>query len=113
MNSSQLESMLTSEIALRNWVNQNLPIENSLAAFDLLLIIGLNYYSGSPKQTVKQLFSSLPSYSYIGVRTHYLRFIELGLLELSADAIDKRVKHITPSQKMLDLLLKYLEQKLL
>jgi hypothetical protein len=64
-----------------------------------------------PLQTVKQLFSSLPDYSYIGVRTHYLRFLELNLIELVIDANDKRVKYVKPTQKLLDLLTKYLEKK--
>jgi len=111
MKPSQLQDALNNEIALRNWVSSNLPIENSFAAFDLLLILGLHYYSDRPLQTVKQLFSSLPDYSYIGVRTHYLRFLELNLIELVIDANDKRVKYVKPTQKLLDLLTKYLEKK--
>ena len=111
MTPSQLQDALNSEIALRNWVSRNLPIENSFAAFDLLLILGSQHYSDRPLQTVKQLFGSLPGYSYIGIRTHYLRFLELNLIELTVEANDKRVKYVKPTQKLLDLLTKYLAQK--
>jgi hypothetical protein len=110
---SQLQDALNNEITLRNWICANLPIASSFVAFDLLLILGLQHHSGQPLQTVKQLFGSLPNYSYIGIRTHYLRFLELNLIELTIEANDKRVKYVKPTQILLDLLTKYLEQKIL
>ncbi|MES2585579.1 MAG: hypothetical protein V4536_01525 [Pseudomonadota bacterium] len=88
---------IESMFALRAWCRDNLPTDNSLIAYDLILLIAI---AGEKKQqlTIKQLFSSLP-HSYTAVRQHYNRFIREGWLAHQSDEKDGRIKYIQPTDK--------------
>lgn len=84
-------------LALRMWCRENLPTEDSLIAYDLMLLIAFNH-SHQNKLSVKQLFNSLP-HSYTAVRQHYNRFVKDGWIKHSNHTTDKRIKYIEPTEK--------------
>ncbi len=87
---------------LRVWCSKHLPIENSLIAYDLLLLLSIHNYSNS-HITVKQLFASLP-YSYTAVRGHYQRYVNDGWIEHYPDIKDKRIKYVRPTEKFVEMI---------
>ena len=101
--------LLTGLNAEREWVQSSLPIENSLIAFDLLLVIANTLFLEERNPTVKEFFASIHQYSYAAIRRHYLRFLDINLIELYGDADDKRIKYVRPTIKFADLLSDYLE----
>jgi hypothetical protein len=103
---------LVRQLELRQWVQDNLPIENSLVGFDLLMEIAKHKILGNPQQTVKQLFGSLPQYSYTAIRSHYLRLLKLKLIILIHDSKDKRVKYVQASESLTNLLNTFLEKSI-
>ena len=92
--------MIEAIFRLRAWCRQHLPIENSLIAYDLLLLLSIHNYSNG-HITVKQLFASLP-YSYTAVRVHYQRYVDDGWIEHYPDHLDKRIKYVRPTQKFIE-----------
>ena len=102
MYSETHELLIDSIFSLRSWCIDNLPIENSLIAYDLILLLSIHNYSQG-QITVKQLFASVP-YSYTAVRSHYLRLLEDGWIELHPDHKDKRIKYVRPTQKLVKMM---------
>lgn len=94
--------LIGSIFKLRRWVEENLPIENSLIAYDLILLLSTHDYANS-HITVKQLFSSLP-HSATAVRSHYLRFVNDGWIEHYPAPKDKRIKYIKPTAKFIEII---------
>jgi DNA-binding MarR family transcriptional regulator len=87
---------------LNQWVKENLPIENSLIAYDIFLLLSINSYSNN-KISVKNLFTSLP-HSPTAIRHHYQRLINDGWIEHYLDPKDKRVKYIQPTKKFIQII---------
>jgi DNA-binding MarR family transcriptional regulator len=85
---------------LRAWCIENLPIDNSLIAYDLLLLLSIHHYSNG-HITVKQLFVSMP-YSYTAIRIHYQRYVTDGWIEHYSDEKDRRIKYVRPTQKFIE-----------
>lgn len=94
--------MIEAIFKLRAWCHQHLPIENSLIAYDLLLLLSIHNYSNG-HITVKHLFASLP-YSYTAVRVHYQRYLNEGWIEHYPDTKDKRIKYIRPTSKFVEMI---------
>jgi len=92
------ELMIGSIFALRAWCKDHLPIENSLIAYDLILVLAINNYAKN-NISIKELFASVP-HSYTAVRGHYLRFVKDGWVEHYLDESDKRIKYIRPTAKL-------------
>ena len=107
MISKQNALMIEAIFRLRAWCRQHLPIENSLIAYDLLLLLSIHNYSNG-HITVKQLFASLP-YSYTAVRVHYQRYVDDGWIEHYPDPLDKRIKYVRPTQKFIQTINLYTE----
>jgi DNA-binding MarR family transcriptional regulator len=84
---------------LHQWVKENLPIENSLIAYDLILLLSIHSYSNNTV-SVKNLFSSLP-HSPTAIRYHYQRLLNDGWIEHHQDAKDRRIKYVRPSIKFI------------
>ena len=84
--------------ALRAWCRDNLPTENSLIAYDLILVLAVNNYAKN-NISIKELFASVP-HSYTAVRGHYLRFVKDGWVEHYLDESDKRIKYVGPTPKL-------------
>ena len=100
-------STINNIFSLRLWCRENLPTDNSLIAYDLILLLAHNH-NAKKNITVKQLYSSLP-HSYTAVRQHYNRFISNGLITLNNDGLDRRIKYIEPTTKLLNIIEKYVE----
>ncbi|QWE06191.1 hypothetical protein [Polynucleobacter sp. JS-JIR-5-A7] len=94
--------LIESIFRLRKWVQENLPIENSLIAYDLILLLSIHNYANG-HITIKQLFASLP-HSSTAVRSHYQRFIDDGWIEHYPDLLDKRIKYVKPTKKFIDII---------
>jgi DNA-binding MarR family transcriptional regulator len=97
--------MIEAIFRLRRWVQENLPIENSLIAYDLILLLSIHNYSNG-RITVKQLFGSLP-HSPTAIRSHYQRFLDDGWIELSPDPNDRRIRYVQPTKKFIDMMNTY------
>lgn len=102
MTSKKHALIIEALFKLRAWCRQHLPIENSLIAYDLLLLLAIHNYSNG-HITVKQLFASLP-YSYTAVRVHYQRYLDEGWIEHYTDPSDKRIKYLRPTQKFIEMI---------
>ncbi len=102
MTSKKHALIIEALFKLRAWCRQHLPIENSLIAYDLLLLLAIHNYSNG-HITVKQLFASLP-YSYTAVRVHYQRYLDEGWIEHYTDPSDKRIKYVRPTQKFIEMI---------
>ena len=97
--------MIEAIFRLRRWVQENLPIENSLIAYDLILLLSIHNYSNG-RITVKQLFGSLP-HSPTAIRSHYQRLLDDGWIELSPDPKDRRIRYVQPTKKFIDMMNAY------
>lgn len=105
MFSNNHHLMIESIFRLRRWVQENLPIENSLIAYDLILLLSIHNYSNG-RITVKQLFGSLP-HSPTAIRHHYQRFLDDGWIELYPDLEDRRIRYVQPTNKFIDMMNAY------
>jgi len=99
--------MVEAIFKLRQWSAEHLPIDNSLIAYDLMLLLSIHAYSQG-KITVKQLFASLP-HSATAVRHHYQRFVDEGWIDHYPDPKDKRIKYIHTTEKFNTMLNAYTE----
>jgi len=107
MFSETHELMIGGIFALRSWCKDNLPIENSLIAYDLILIFAINNYAKN-NISIKELFASVP-HSYTAVRGHYLRFVNDSWVEHYLDESDKRIKYVRPTPKLVKTMNQYAE----
>ena len=98
MFSKTHELMIGGIFALRSWCKEHLPIENSLIAYDLILVLAINNYAKNDI-SIKELFASVP-HSYTAVRGHYLRFVKDGWVEHYLDSSDRRIKYVRPTPKL-------------
>ena len=90
---------------LRLWCRENLPTENSLIAYDLILVLA-RASQKSEHLTIKQLFSSLP-HSYTAVRQHYNRLVRDGWLAHTGDTKDGRIKYVHTTDKFNEVVKNY------
>ena len=97
--------MIEAILSLRQSFQKYLPIENSLIAYDLILLLSIHNYSKG-HITVKQLFKSLP-HSTTAIRYHYTRFINDGWIEVYSNLEDKRVKFVRTTQKFIGVINAY------
>jgi len=102
---SKQQLMVQAIVELRQWSAEHLPIDNSLIAYDLMLLLSIHTYANS-RITVKQLFASLP-HSATAVRHHYQRFVDEGWIEHWPDPKDKRIKNIQATQKFVEMINAY------
>jgi DNA-binding MarR family transcriptional regulator len=93
---------------LRQSLEKYLPIQNSLIAYDLILLLSIHNYSEG-NITVKQLFNSLP-HSATAVRYHYKRFIDEGWIENYMNPNDKRIKYVRPTSKLIQVVNFYTQE---
>jgi hypothetical protein len=91
---------------VRAWQDENLPIEFSLLAYDLLICACFHTVSGLPLN-YKQIFLTLP-YSKNGIRNQLNKFIAEGWLEIRHKDADARVRYVVALPKLLDVLNDYL-----
>ena len=97
--------MIEAIFRLRKWTQKYLPIESSLIAYDLILLLSIHNYSNG-HITVKQLFASMP-HSASAIRFHYQRFIAYGWIENYTDPKDKRIKYVRPTVEFIQAINAY------
>ena len=97
MQLNELENLKTF-YAMSNQHRNQFPLNNSYIASDILFTVIFR-----DKLQIKDLFLSLP-HSYTAVRLHYNRLLVDGWLELEGNLIDRRIKYIRPSRKLIELL---------
>lgn len=98
-------SFIKNMVSLRNSSRENLPMGDSLIAYDLILYIAITYVE-EQHITIKQLFSSLP-HSYTAIRQHYNRLLIDGYVIHKSHPHDKRVKYIEPTEKFITSVVSY------
>ncbi len=91
--------------AIRTWCKENLPFDESVVAYDLLILLAIKF-AKNERVSVKQIFVLLP-HSYTAVRQHYMRLIKDGWIECVGDGEDKRIKYIVPTKKFTDTINQY------
>lgn len=94
-------------IRLRAWEMQNLPHSQSGIAFDLFVLIASAHLLGEPL-TLKRLFNSL-QYSERGVRNVLEQFISGGWCTIGVDDVDRRVRLVEPTPRLVETFLAYQE----
>lgn len=87
---------------IRAWCKLNLPVYESVVAYDLVLLIAAKYLGREPIN-VKQIYTLLP-HSYTAVRQHYKNLIRDEWIMCIGDKFDKRVKHIHPTEKFIKVI---------
>lgn len=92
-------------LKLRFLSSMNLPIKDSLIAYDLIFYIALSH-SCKKKITINQLFIDLP-YSYTAVRQHYRRLLNDGYINHRKDEKDGRIKYVVPTNKLIECISQY------
>jgi len=101
----QVTNIIRLMAQLRNCAKENLPMSDSLIAYDLILYIATTYKEQKPI-TIKQLFAALP-HSYTAVRHHYNRLLNDGYVVHKLDTNDGRVKFIEPTEKFINSVVGY------
>ena len=99
-----LEAILLAQ-SNRSWCKENLPVEESVVAYDLIMLLAIKFAKQEPIN-VKQIYILLP-HSYTAVRQHYIRLKNDGWIESTGDEKDARVKYITPTSKFTELINSY------
>lgn len=98
-------SIIKNMLSLRNSSRVNLPMGDSLIAYDLILYIAITYVE-EQHITIKQLFASQP-HSYTAIRQHYNRLLSDGYVVHKSHTHDKRVKYIEPTEKFISAVVSY------
>lgn len=104
---SELQPITEAILTVRNWEEDNLPLEQSSLAYDLLTITSHYTVVGTPP-SLKQLFLLL-DYSEAGVRKQLRRCIKEGWLRLDGSDVDKRVRVVIAEPKLLLAMKDYAE----
>lgn len=92
-------------LTVRYWEEENLPMEGSALAYDLLAVTAHHTVIGTPL-SLKHLFTLL-NYSEAGVRKQLRRCIRDGWIGLDRVSNDKRVRVVVAKPKLLLALLEY------
>lgn len=85
--------------AIREQAIGLLPIGQSFIPYDIIITVIVASTNGH-NVSVKTLFKSMP-YSDMGLRYHFRKLISDGWLQLVPSTVDKRVKEVHPSEKLL------------
>ena len=91
--------LTASLLAIKDWEKTNLPSTDSSLSHHIFLLIAHNSLSGT-HLTLNQLYFSI-NYSVTGIRKQLFRLIKNEWCYLEASNIDKRVKFIVASDKMI------------
>jgi len=86
-------------LAIKDWEKNNLPSTDSGLSHHIFLLIAHHSLSGN-HLTLNQLYFSI-NYSVTGIRKQLFRLIKNEWCYLEASNIDKRVKFIVASEKMI------------
>lgn len=93
-------------LLITNWEQENLPLEGSKLAFDLLALCTHHHVSGSPL-TIKHLNILMMRYSHAGVRNQLRRCVRDGWLGIISSNTDKRSRVIIAEPRLLSAMEEY------
>ena len=102
---TELQQITEAMLTVRDWEEENLPIERSALAYDLLAVTAHHTVVGTPL-SLKHLFTLL-NYSEAGVRKQMRRCIRDGWIDLESVSNDKRVRVVVAQPKLLLALKEY------
>ena len=91
--------LTASLLAIKDWEKTNLPSTDSGLSHHIFLLIAHHSLSGN-HLTLNQLYFSI-NYSVTGIRKQLFRLIKNEWCYLEASNVDKRVKFIVASEKMI------------
>lgn len=103
---SDFDTKLTLLFEYKSLIAKHLPFELPLISFDLAVTVLKNANDGT---SLKILYATLP-YSPMGIRNHYLKFMNEGLIITKQSSMDKRVKLIYPSERLTNLFTKMFKE---
>jgi hypothetical protein len=95
----ELQPITEAMLTIRGWEEENLPMERSALAYDLLAVTAHHTVGGTPL-SLKHLFTLL-NYSEAGVRKQLRRCIRDGWIGLESVSNDKRVRVVVAQPKLL------------
>lgn len=90
---------------IRSTTNKLLPNQHSVIPFHILFLVGSSYFDGKTL-SLKSLLTDTP-FSEMGIRTHLKYLIDNELIYISDSNEDGRVKFVTPTDKLINILLKF------
>ena len=90
---------------IRSATNTLLPNQYSVIPFHILFLVGSFYFDGKTL-SLKSLLTETP-FSEMGIRTHLKNLIDSGLILIQDSEEDGRVKLVTPTEKLINILLKF------
>jgi hypothetical protein len=90
---------------IRSATNKLLPNQHSVIPFNILFLVGSSYFDGKTL-SLKSLLTDTP-FSEMGIRTHLKYLIDNELIYISDSNEDGRVKFVLPSDKLINILLKF------
>lgn len=93
--------------ALRLIARETLPMHQSLLVYDLLIFVAHEQSLGR-KTMMKNVFMSLP-HSASGIRRHLRKLLGARWLLIHVDPQDRRIRHLTLTEKGIRSLLNYAE----
>jgi hypothetical protein len=102
---TELQPITEAMLTVRDWEEENLPMERSALAYDLLAVTAHHTVVGTPL-SLKHLFTLL-NYSEAGVRKQLRRCINEGWISLQNVSTDKRVRVVVAQPKLLQALQGY------
>ena len=95
-------------LLVRRWEEENLPLDGSKLAYDLLTLCVHHHASDKPL-TIKHLNILLLQYSQAGIRNQLRRCVRDGWLKIIASDTDKRSRLIAAEHKLLSAMEKYVD----
>ena len=101
----ELKPLTEAMLIVRDWEEENLPMERSALAYDLLALTAHHTVVGTPL-SLKHLFTLL-NYSEAGVRKQMRRCMRDGWIGLESVSNDKRVRVVVAQPKLLMALKDY------
>jgi hypothetical protein len=96
---TELQPITEAMLTVRDWEEENLPMERSALAYDLLAVTAHHTVGGKPL-SLKHLFTLL-NYSEAGVRKQLRRCIRDEWIGLERVGHDKRVRIVVAQPKLL------------
>lgn len=102
---TELQPITEAMLTVRGWEEENLPMERSALAYDLLAVTAHHTVVGTPL-SLKHLFTLL-NYSEAGIRKQLRRCINEGWISLQSVSNDRRVRVVAAQPKLLTALQEY------
>lgn len=93
---------------VRRIISEELPVYDNMISLDIVLLILASHFSGNYIQ-IKSLTSSLP-HSKTGISYSCKKLLEDGWILKTNNGADGRVKHLVPTQKLMERCSAFIEK---